>query len=235
MNYFKIYVKIVRRAYSNDAVNLDYYEKHHVFPVSIFGKNKVVVKLSYREHFICHKLLLKICEKRYGCYHTYTRKMYMAIHRMIYCSDSKIIKTSRLYDYARKCVVKSKLGKARLDMKGKRYFGASEETIKEAIRKMAEKKTGVKILNYPKNRKSAPCGEEKRQKISSSRKQTWYKFASMTDEEFWNWVRKCNKYGCYRGVVKPNHNVINAMKARGISLSEYYNYEDLNMFLHKKY
>jgi len=35
-------------------------EKHHVFPVSIFGKNNLIVKLSLREHFIAHLLLTNI-------------------------------------------------------------------------------------------------------------------------------------------------------------------------------
>lgn len=221
MNYFKIYKKLIKRALKNERA-LQYVERHHVFPVSIFGSNDFVANLTFREHFIAHRLLVKIYEKRYGEHHSYTRKMYMAIHRMIYSSPKKIHKSSRLYEYARKCARQSKIGKERLDMKGKSFFGASEERIREGIEKMRVKKTGMKILNYPKNRKSPPCSEEKRKKISLIRKQTVNKFITMSNDEFWDWVHSCKKYANYKGKIQPNHNIVFAMKARGIELSTYY-------------
>lgn len=35
-------------------------EKHHIFPVSIFGKNTFTVNLTHREHYIAHLLLWKM-------------------------------------------------------------------------------------------------------------------------------------------------------------------------------
>ena len=35
-------------------------EAHHIFPISIFGKNKLTVNLTHREHYIAHLLLWKI-------------------------------------------------------------------------------------------------------------------------------------------------------------------------------
>lgn len=41
-------------------------EKHHIFPQSIFGKNKRIVSLTPRQHFVAHKLLHKIFLFRNG-------------------------------------------------------------------------------------------------------------------------------------------------------------------------
>ena len=35
-------------------------EAHHIFPVSIFGKNEFVINLTHREHYIAHMLLWKM-------------------------------------------------------------------------------------------------------------------------------------------------------------------------------
>lgn len=43
-----------------------YKEKHHVFPKSIFGENKYLVELTFREHVIAHHLLFIGLVKRYG-------------------------------------------------------------------------------------------------------------------------------------------------------------------------
>ena len=62
----------------------------------------------------------------------------------------------------------AKKGKQRIDMMGKIYFGANEDTIRNGIEKMRNKKIGMKIPNYPKNRKSQPCSLEKTKKISEA-------------------------------------------------------------------
>ncbi len=38
-------------------------EAHHIFPVSIFGKNSLTVNLTHREHYISHLLLWRIFEE----------------------------------------------------------------------------------------------------------------------------------------------------------------------------
>lgn len=59
-----------------------YYEKHHVFPKSIFGKNNSIVKLSARQHYIAHALLEKIYINRYGKNDPKTKKMIHAFFMM---------------------------------------------------------------------------------------------------------------------------------------------------------
>ena len=78
MNYLKVYCNLIRKA-ENRTLPEGYKEKHHTFPKSIFGKNKRVVVLTAREHYIAHLLLWKICEKRYGSKNQKTIKMFYAL------------------------------------------------------------------------------------------------------------------------------------------------------------
>lgn len=57
MNYAKIYEQIIQRAQNRDISG--YYEKHHIIPKCVGGSDHIdnIVKLSAREHFICHWLL----------------------------------------------------------------------------------------------------------------------------------------------------------------------------------
>lgn len=213
MNYLKHYIALMKKAKIRKNYNELIYEKHHIFPQSIYGKNVNVVKLTCREHYIAHKLLWKAFRKRYGWKHQKTRKMAMAFHIMVYGkgdTQRPLYNNSFLYESARKAVYESKKGKKRPDMLGKSYFGAEEEIIKNGIKKMILKKTGMKV-KYPKNRKSPPCSLEKAQKISESRKKTKQKFCSMSKKEFDDWLSKQNYY-TKNGRI--NSNVSRAIKWR---------------------
>ena len=56
MNYLKVYCNLIRKVHQRQVVE-GYTEKHHIFPVSIFGKNNKVVLLTGREHYIAHALI----------------------------------------------------------------------------------------------------------------------------------------------------------------------------------
>lgn len=60
MRYEKIYNLIIERA--KDRVIEGYVEKHHIIPKCLGGNNSKdnIVKLTFKEHFICHRLLCKI-------------------------------------------------------------------------------------------------------------------------------------------------------------------------------
>jgi hypothetical protein len=60
----KTVCKTLRKAQNREITTS--YENHHVFPKSIYGKNKYIVKLSPREPYIAHALLYKGFKKRYG-------------------------------------------------------------------------------------------------------------------------------------------------------------------------
>lgn len=68
MDYKAIYYKIIEKAKKeteNGNRLIGYYEKHHILPKSLGGNNdkENLVKLTAREHFICHWLLVKIYDK----------------------------------------------------------------------------------------------------------------------------------------------------------------------------
>lgn len=58
--YTKVYFKIIDNAKTKNYNG--YTEKHHIIPKSLGGTNDKnnIVRLSAREHFVCHKLLMKM-------------------------------------------------------------------------------------------------------------------------------------------------------------------------------
>lgn len=60
MNYQKIYNQIIQKAQSRELN--EYVERHHIIPKCMGGGNQKtnIVKLTAREHFICHSLLCSI-------------------------------------------------------------------------------------------------------------------------------------------------------------------------------
>lgn len=98
MDYLKVYCNLIRKAESRTPPE-DYTEKHHIFPVSIYGKNDRIVILSGREHYIAHALLEKVCIQRYGLNHWKTYKMSSA-HSLM--KDGRRYYNSYLYECARK-------------------------------------------------------------------------------------------------------------------------------------
>lgn len=101
-NYFKHYVSLIKRAETRPPI-YGYMEKHHVFPVSIFGKNKRIVKLTAREHYIAHALLEKIYIKRYGVNHKNSKKMTHAFFLMNSSKSKGQLRyiNSKLYEFNR--------------------------------------------------------------------------------------------------------------------------------------
>lgn len=66
MNYKRIYFRIIRYRLANPLSGEEYGENHHIIPSSLGGSNDNcnLVRLSYREHFICHVLLYRIFKER---------------------------------------------------------------------------------------------------------------------------------------------------------------------------
>ena len=61
MNYSPIYEAIIERAKYRDCIE-GITEKHHIIPISYGGSNKKSnkVKLTPKEHHVCHLLLVKM-------------------------------------------------------------------------------------------------------------------------------------------------------------------------------
>lgn len=65
-------------------------EKHHVMPKSIYGKNKNLVQLTPREHYLAHKMLWQGLKIKYGTKDIRTRKMACAFHSMRMSKNKKL-------------------------------------------------------------------------------------------------------------------------------------------------
>ena len=159
MNYLKIYCNLVRKAekrgYSKKkAKDLGLYvEGHHIFPVSIFGKNKRIVYLTAREHYIAHALLERICIERYGTEHFKSKKMTNA--HIIMGGRGKY-KNSYLYEESKKRYSEYRTGtpmkeSAKIKL---RNIRTGSKTPKEVVEKIRLKNIGKKRTQEQKNNMS---------------------------------------------------------------------------------
>ena len=178
MNYLKAYVKLIKRAKTQPEPET--YEKHHVFPKSIYGENDYVVKLSPRQHYIAHLLLYRGFVKRYGCSHNKTIKMLAAIWYM----SHKCVANARIYEMLRTELIVSY--RERFSGKNNPHYGSthSEETrtkmklaaknrrpvTEETRTKMAEaqRRRFSDKTNHPQFGK--PVTEETKKKLSQNQK-----------------------------------------------------------------
>jgi hypothetical protein len=238
MKYLKHYILLIRNAIKRQSIN-GYFEKHHVFPVSIYGNNSFTVKLTAKEHYVAHHLLWRLCKQRYGVDNIKTKKMHFAFNQMTWCATNQKRYLASSFASARMCasvynsgennpaklqsvrekISTSKKGLKRSDLIGKKYFGASTEAIEAGIEKMRKSKLGKKISNYPKNRKGVPCSKDKAEKIRQSRLKTREKYIKMSKEQFLKWLHSKNPMRKDGG---KNPNITNALLARGEKWEEYY-------------
>lgn len=100
MNYLKHYCNLIRKA-ENRTPPEGYTEKHHIFPKSIYGKNRRIAVLTAREHYIAHALLEKIYIKRYGLNDRKSIKMIYAFSFMNKHTNKNNYYNSYLYEGTR--------------------------------------------------------------------------------------------------------------------------------------
>ena len=138
-----------------------YYEKHHIVPKSIW-KNSMLVKLTPRQHYIAHLLLIKCVNPKYR------KKMLYAITAMKCKIMDRIKFNSRLFE---KYKVEANISRSHLLLGTKR----SEETkqkirAKRALQTITEE-TKTKMSLSHKGRKHSPESIEKsRQKHLGSKR-----------------------------------------------------------------
>ncbi len=80
--YLKWYWNICKNAKNRFLDKNVYSEKHHIYPKSIYGENLELVKLTAKEHYICHLLLWWGLRSKYGTQNNYTIKMSHAFSMM---------------------------------------------------------------------------------------------------------------------------------------------------------
>jgi hypothetical protein len=95
MNYKHIHDTIITNAKSQDRnFALGLYERHHILPKSLGGTNKSynIVCLTFREHFIIHKLLVKIYDG------VDKQKMCCALKRFVHSKHGKYSVKAKDYE-----------------------------------------------------------------------------------------------------------------------------------------
>jgi hypothetical protein len=100
MNYEKIYTSIITNA--KNRTNLEYGEKHHIIPKCMGGSNKKdnLVKLTYREHFICHWLLCKMNPNNH--------KLLASFAKMLHATENNLrVVTSRQFEAVKTLLAKT--------------------------------------------------------------------------------------------------------------------------------
>jgi hypothetical protein len=140
----------------------DYFENHHIIPKSLGGTNDPsnLVKLTAREHFICHLLLPKMLADPIQ-----KRSMYYASYLMLRGLRSKhFTPSAKIYEIARKHMSQANKDRPGPNL-GKKW---SEETRKKqsALRK------GIPLgpmLEETKQKLRRPKTEEHKKKISEAR------------------------------------------------------------------
>ena len=162
--YSKWYFNIVVNA---SKLNRDgYVEKHHIIPKSLGGSNDLtnLVKLSPREHFICHRLLTKMTEG------IQKRKMLWAMHKIIYQVNQhqiRYVPNSRTFEHFRKEFY-SMLKKPRV-ITDEHRNNIIESNMKRKGRKLSEE-TRLKMSEAQKKRALTHDGANKGRKFSDEAK-----------------------------------------------------------------
>ena len=191
MDYKKIYNRIIENSKNEDRIKTPdcYYESHHIIPKCLGGDNNKnnLVLLTAKEHFICHKLLIRIYPNQ--------KKLVYALWMMSNGSNvyrRKYLKvSSREYELNRKLyiethsekmkgrIVSKEVGKKISESKkGFRFSGDSRKKMSESQKeKIGDKnsfygrkhteETKKKMSEMAKNRK---VSEETKKKMSIIRK-----------------------------------------------------------------
>lgn len=169
--YCKKYIALVKSSHNKSG---ELMEKHHIFPQSIFGKNKRIVSLTPRQHFVAHKLLHKIFLFRNGRNSTRCYKMAKAFCWMQ--TRNCVQYNSRRYEFCKKIRSESMRGGNNPCKDSQSFSIEHKRKISESLLKnppMKGKKhseeTKLKLSKALKGRKVIHS-EETKKKISEKNK-----------------------------------------------------------------
>lgn len=166
--YYKWYSQIIDNARSRPPLSTNF-ENHHVVPKSLGGLDEKsnLVRLSYREHFICHLLLPKFVSVG-------RTKMVNALWRMLHPKANKYKITSHTYSTAKIDFINSKRGVARSKKTreniSKSRKGKCVGTDNPFYGKTHSQDTIKKMSDAKKGKKTGPCTQERKDSISSAKK-----------------------------------------------------------------
>lgn len=145
------YLKWYEALVTGPVKDSDYYEKHHIVPKSIL-KNNVLVKLTPRQHYIAHLLLVKCVNPKYR------KKMLYAVTAMKCKVMNKIIFNSKVFE---KLKIEANVSRS-LALKGRTHSIEAKQKIKDkrALQVITEE-TKSKMSSSHKGRKQSVEAIEK--------------------------------------------------------------------------
>lgn len=151
--YTKYYYAIISNAQTRTLET--YTECHHIVPKSLGGSNTKdnLVRLTAREHFICHRLLTKMTTG------TDKQKMCVAVHKMCSVTNKQQRYTVNARTYER---IRSELGKAISALKKGTHTGENNPNYG----KKHSEETLQKMREAAKNRPRKPHSEETKRKMA---------------------------------------------------------------------
>lgn len=161
--YTKWYFNIIAKASLQVNDNI-YREKHHIVPKSIGGSNDEsnLVKLTPKEHYVCHLLLTKMIEG------PYRHKMWYA-HYMMMRGIKRHKPSARMYQLARRNMILANKERPGPNL-GKKMSDEQKAKISTALK---GKNTSPKSEDH-KQKMRRPKSEEHKQKLSAARKGKTY-------------------------------------------------------------
>lgn len=165
-----------------------YFEKHHIIPRSLGGTDELsnLVKLTAKEHFICHLLLTKMVIG------THKRSMYYASYMMVRGIRNQHYKPSSI-TYA---IVRANMITANKERPGPNLgMVMSDKTKQKLSEALKGKNTGPKTEEH-RQKLRAPKTEEHKKALSLSRigKSWGHKHSNETKSKMSAWQK---------GVAKP--------------------------------
>lgn len=156
MDYRRIYYQLIEKR--QQILVEGYSEKHHILPKCLKGTNNTenLVRLSAREHFIAHQLLVKMYPK--------VNRLIRALNLMMYCNQQKY--TSRQFEWIKIMYRENNSGKNN-SFYGKKH--TEENRIKCGAKNRGKKasKETIGKLKLRKNHNTPHC-EEVKLKISEA-------------------------------------------------------------------
>ena len=166
--YTRIYYSIITNAQSRILDKNIYAEKHHIIPKSLGGTDKItnLVKLTAREHFICHWLLTKMTSRDSRGSMIHALFMMKRGHEKQFRYKSKI--SSRVYSKLkeeRSLLVSQQLTGRPVSAETRAKLSISQKGIP---RKKHSEETKAKMRESHKHRK--PDSAETKKKRSESQK-----------------------------------------------------------------
>jgi len=163
--YLVIYLKIIER--SKNRPRPEKYEKHHIIPKSFGGSDSEdnYAYLTLREHFLVHRILVKISKGQYK------HKMAYALNRMTTSKRYDDIITSRMYETVRKEHSEANSDKNNPNYKDGLFVGASKDPKIAAAAAQVTRDNRTPEKKEEDNKKCIDRKKEKRAKMTPEEKE----------------------------------------------------------------